>query len=53
LLADAGLDDEESLGWAREAPGLSAGSLLVAHRQVTLKPPSARITPQRKKAPDY
>lgn len=35
----------------REAPGLSAGGLQVARRQVTLKPPLARITPQRKRPP--
>ena len=35
----------------REAPGLSAGSLQVARRQVTLKPPTSTITPQRKRPP--
>lgn len=32
----------------REAPDLSAGSLQAARRQVTLKPSTTSITPQRK-----
>jgi hypothetical protein len=35
----------------REAPGLSAGGLQVARRQVTLKLLTTRITPQRKRPP--
>ena len=35
----------------REAPGLSAGGLQVARRQVTLKPPTPTITAKHKKAP--
>ena len=38
-------------GRPREAPGLSVGGLQVTRRQVTLKPPTPRITPERKKAP--
>jgi len=35
----------------REAPGLSAGSLQVARRQVTLKPPTPTITHTTQKGP--
>tara|TARA_R110002124_G_scaffold262769_1_gene428903 strand:- start:146 stop:289 length:144 start_codon:yes stop_codon:yes gene_type:complete len=38
-------------GRPREAPGLLAGGLKAARRQVTLKPSTTSITPQRKKAP--
>lgn len=51
--AEQSLDDRHRASHVRprEAPGRSAGGLQVACRQVTLKPPSAMITPERKRPP--